>query len=118
MRASKRATLVSALALVAIGYLCRGTNSALTLAFKLSSVTSGALLGALVWSLWKKRSSALPIIAGILTSLVVMAAIARWIPDKQFAWPWYTLTGTVITLGVAALANILVGRANSTSSQE
>ena len=36
------------------------------------------------------------------TSLAAMLAIAFWIPDKQFAWPWYTLTGTIITLGVAA----------------
>ncbi|MBL69385.1 MAG: hypothetical protein CMO74_13230 [Verrucomicrobiales bacterium] len=98
LRDSKRATLAAALVLIGIGHLCQGAASALTLAFKLSSLTSGALLGALAWSLWQKKSPPPPIIAGMLVSLVLMSAIAYGVPGEQFAWPWYTLTGTIITL--------------------
>ena len=117
MRASKRATLVAAMALIVIGYLCQGAKSALTLAFKLSSLTSGPLLGALAWTVWKKQTSAPPIIAGMLASLAAMTFIAWKIPGNQFAWPWYTLTGTVITLSVAALVKATIGGMGSTSSK-
>tara|TARA_Y100000588_G_scaffold172399_1_gene186264 strand:+ start:107 stop:439 length:333 start_codon:yes stop_codon:yes gene_type:complete len=108
------ATLGAAVVLIVVGHLCQGTDSAITLAFKLSSITSGALLGAVVWSLWKKQSSSQPIIFGMVTSLIAMATIAFGVPGEKLAWPWYTLTGTLITLGVASIT----GRAISPLSNK
>ena len=114
LRSSRMATLGAAVVLIVVGHLCQGTDSAITLAFKLSSITSGALLGAVVWSLWKKQSSSQPIIFGMVTSLIAMATIAFGVPGEKLAWPWYTLTGTLITLGVASIT----GRAISPPSNK
>ena len=105
LRASKQATLVAALVLIVVGMLCQGAESALTLAFKLSGITSGALLGALVWALCNKQAASGPIITGMLSGLVVVAAIAYGVPAEKLAWPWYTAIGCGITLAVTMLAN-------------
>ncbi len=105
LRTSKQATLAAALVLIVVGMLCQGAESALTLAFKLSGITSGALLGAIVWSLCNKRAASGPIILGMLSGLAVVATIAYGVPAEKIAWPWYTAIGCGITLVVALLVN-------------
>jgi SSS family transporter len=100
LRLSKHATLFWALMLVGVAYLSRETRSVLNLAFDLSGLTSGALLGGLLLAVVWKRGRAGPVVIGMLASLAVMTLISlRFKP--LVAWPWYTLIGTSVTVLVA-----------------
>lgn len=100
LRRSKHSTLFWALMLIVVAYLSRQTRSVLHLAFDLNGLTSGALLGGLLLAVLWKRAPAAPVVAGMLASLLVMAAINLWF-KPHIAWPWYTLLGTTVAMTVA-----------------
>ena len=67
-------------------------------AFSLVGLTSGALLGGVVLSLFIKRGPAWPVVFGMIASLFGMI----WINSlKLVHWPWYTLIGFCLMLIVA-----------------
>jgi hypothetical protein len=87
----------------------------LNAAFSLRGLTSGALLGSLTLVLFWRKGPALPIIVGMIGSFLVMIWVSRfeWVISNapalvtgKIAWPWYTLIGTLITLGLAWLTRL------------
>lgn len=103
---SKVSTIAWAAALIFVAYLSRQVDFVLNAAFSLRGLTSGALLGGLLLAIFWKRGRATPVLAGMLASLLVMTAIqvlpkfpALHVPE--IFWPWYTLIGTTVMIGVS-----------------
>lgn len=115
LRFSKYSTVFWSLVLVGTAWLTREVVFVLNAAFSLRGLTSGALLGALILALFGRRVGARAAMAGMLASLIVMNLI-YWPPTlavtkdwwmrtfgAEVFWPWFTLIGTLVTLGVAWL---------------
>ena len=113
LRFSKISTVFWAAVLVGTAWLTREVTFVLNAAFSLRGLTAGALLGSLIIALFWKRLGARATMAGMTASLVVMNLIywpanvgvtkdwwMRTFGGEVF-WPWFTLIGTVVTLGVA-----------------
>jgi len=118
LRFSKYSTVVWAGALIIVAYLSREVPYVLNAAFSLRGLTSGALLGGLALVVFWKRSSPLPVCLGMIGSLLAMIWITQTECHTSFfegkiAWPWYTLIGTAITLGLAAIVSSLSGASRS-----
>ncbi|MGH7946109.1 MAG: hypothetical protein ACREH8_16740, partial [Opitutaceae bacterium] len=91
----------------------------LNAAFSLRGLTSGALLGALILAMFGRGVGPRAAMAGMMASLVVMnllywpANISLtkdwWMRTfgAEVFWPWFTLIGTVVTLGVAWLMKLI-----------
>jgi solute:Na+ symporter, SSS family len=117
LRFSKNSTVVWAGLLILVASASRHVEYVFNAAFALRGLTSGALLGGLLLVLWWKRGRAFPVMAGCLTSLVAMICLSRfeWTQatatgetvKASLAWPWFTLTGTMITVGTASLVRCL-----------
>lgn len=100
LRFSRYSTVAWALVLVGVAYASRETTYVLSTAFQLRGLTSGALLGGLILAISRVRLSARAVIASMSLSFAGMALIA-W--KTALFWPWYTLIGTLITLGSATI---------------
>lgn len=110
---SKWSTVFWAAALVFVAYLSRQVDFVLNAAFSLRGLTSGALLGGLLLAVFWRNGRPAPIVSGMLASLFVMSLIQilprmEWsrgwwlrVFGSEIFWPWYTLIGTIVTLGVA-----------------
>jgi hypothetical protein len=122
LRFSKYSTVAWAGALVLVAYLSREVAFVLNAAFSLRGLTSGALLGGLFLAVFRPAIGARPVVFGMCTSLAVMTAI-QWLPKLAWTraawqshigaevfWPWYTLTGTCVTLLAAAGARWVTRR--------
>jgi solute:Na+ symporter, SSS family len=115
LRLSKASTVLWAALLVLVAYLSRHVAFVLNAAFSLRGLTSGALLGGLLLAVFWKKGWSFPVITGMLASLAVMTLIQvlpklplthnRWINviGTEIFWPWYTLIGGVVAIGVAGL---------------
>ena len=101
LRFSQISTVFWGAALIVVASLSRERKFVLETAFSLRGLTSGALLGGLLLAVWWKRGAAVPVIAGMLCSLAVMIWLSR--PRAAFAiyFPWYTMIGCAVTVGVA-----------------
>lgn len=100
LRLSKVSTVFWGLVLALVAYLSREVQSVFNLAFTLVGLTNGAMLGGLALAVFWRRGDALSVGTGMVTSFAVMAFVnAQW--KAQLAWPWYTVLGTGITVGVA-----------------
>jgi solute:Na+ symporter, SSS family len=102
LRFSKLSTIAWAAALMLVAYLSREVVFVLNAAFSLRGLTSGALLGGLMLTLFWRRGPAAPLIAGMVASLVLMIGVSlNWFWKTPIDWPWFTLLGTIVTLAVA-----------------
>jgi Na+/proline symporter len=113
LRFSKISTVFWAAVLVGTAWLTREVTFVLNAAFSLRGLTAGALLGSLIIALFWKRLGARATMVGMTSSLVVMnliywpanvAATKDWwlrTFGAEVFWPWFTLIGTLVTLGVA-----------------
>lgn len=113
LRLSKYSTVFWSGALVFVAWLTREVQFVLNAAFSLRGLASGALLGSLLIALFWRRLGARPAMAGMLTSVVTMnlvywpatipATREWWLRTfgGEIFWPWFTLIGTTVTLGVA-----------------
>ncbi len=108
LKLSKWGILGSSVALVVIAYLSKETPLVFNLAFQLAGITSGALLGSVLFAIWEKRCYPGPIIAGMVSSFLVMVVIVILTKAGvvKLNWPWFTPIGTATTLGVAYLGKI------------
>lgn len=114
LRFSKLSTVGWAAALILVAYLSREVEFVLNTAFSLRGLTSGALLGGLILAVFWRKGSPRPVVTGMAVSLTLMTAIqvlpkldltkALWtrLIGPEIFWPWYTLIGATVTLGVAA----------------
>jgi SSS family transporter len=124
LRFSKGSTVFWAGVLIVVAYLSREVVFVLNAAFALRGLTSGALLGGLLLVVFWRQGRAAPVITGMVASLAGMTAIQllpklawsrpfwmKWVGAEVF-WPWYTLIGTLVTVGVAwAVRRIMGSRA-------
>ncbi len=116
LRFSRWSTVGWAAALVGTAWLTREVRFVLDAAFSLRGLTSGALLGGLILALFARGVGARAAMTGMITSFVVMnfiywpanlpATREWWLRTfgGEVFWPWFTLLGTLLTLGVAAVA--------------
>jgi Na+/proline symporter len=104
LRFSKRSTVFWAVVLILVAFLSRKNESVLNAAFGLRGLTSGALLGSLLLTLFWKRGSSGPVVIGMFAALAVMTVV--FLETKIF-WPWYTLIGTTVALSVACVARMI-----------
>jgi len=100
LRFSKVSTVGWAALLIVVAALTQHVESVLNAAFALRGLTSGALLGGLLLAVFWRKGRAVPVIAGMTTSLVAMVLISVFWKEKIF-WPWYTLIGTLVTVVIA-----------------
>lgn len=115
LRFSKNSTVFWAAMLVLTAWLTREVTFVLNAAFSLRGLTSGALLGGLVLALFGRGVGPRAAMAGMIASLAVMNVIywpanipalrEGWLRvfGGEVFWPWFTLIGTLTTLGTAAL---------------
>lgn len=113
LKFSKYSTVFWAAVLVGTAWLTREVTFVLNAAFSLRGLTAGALLGSLIIALFWKRLGARATMVGMTASLVVMniiywpaniPALKPWWTatfGAEVFWPWFTLIGTLVTLGVA-----------------
>lgn len=123
LKFSKRSTVVWAGLLILVAYLSREVQYVLNAAFTLRGLTSGALLGGLLLVLFWRQGPTLPVLVGTLASFLAMIGISQfeWTQiaangkpaTVQLAWPWFTLTGTLITLGTAWLVRAVMERSRA-----
>lgn len=108
MRLSRWAIILVSFVLVLIAYFSQQTPLVFNLAFTLAGLTSGALLGSVLFAIWKKRSYPGPIMAGMVTSFIAMAVIIIVVQKTNIKinWPWFTPIGTAITMIVAYLGSL------------
>jgi Na+/proline symporter len=118
LRWSKYSTVLWAGMLVLTAWLTREVTFVLNAAFSLRGLTAGALLGSLIIALFWRRLGARAAMAGMIASVTVMCLIywpanipalpglrEWWLRTfgGEVYWPWFTLIGTCVTLGVAWL---------------
>src|SRR5262249_9945066 len=116
LKFSKGSTVAWALLLILVAYASRKQPFVVNAAFSLRGLTSGALLGGLLLAVFWRKGGPAPVVAGMTASLLVMILVSQFewnnevngqmVKTKVF-WPWFTLIGTVVTLGVAWLARSL-----------
>jgi solute:Na+ symporter, SSS family len=108
---SKVSTIFWAAALIVVAYISRQVDFVLNAAFSLRGLTSGALLGGLLLAVFWKRGRAIPLLVGMIFSLLCMIAI-EVLPKlnvmKPIYWPWYTLIGCVITIVIASIIRVFL----------
>jgi Na+/proline symporter len=118
LRFSKWSTVAWAAMLIGVAYLSREVVFVLNAAFTLRGLTSGALLGGLMLAVFWKNARAAAVIAGMLTALTFMIGVSQltWSVEVvgktetgQVFWPWFTLIGTLVTLGVAWGVSLAAG---------
>jgi SSS family solute:Na+ symporter len=119
LRFSKYSSVFWAAVLVGTAWLTREVTFVLNAAFSLRGLTSGALLGGLILALFGRGVGARAAMIGMTASLLVMNVIywpanipatkEWWLSTfgGEVFWPWFTLIGTVVTLGVAWLAKVV-----------
>lgn len=104
---SKLSTVFWAVALIVVAYLSREVVFVLNAAFSLRGLTSGALLGGLFLAVFWRRGSPVPLVTGMLVSLVFMIGVSlNWFWSAKIDWPWFTLIGTFVTLAVAWITRL------------
>jgi SSS family solute:Na+ symporter len=119
LRFSKYSTVFWSAVLIFVAWLTREVEFVLNAAFSLRGLTSGALLGGLILALFWRRVGVRAAVAGMVVSVLVMnllywppkiPAVADWWTRTfggEVFWPWFTLIGASVTLGVAALVRPL-----------
>jgi len=127
LRFSRYSTIVWAAGLGIVAYLSREVTFVLNAAFSLRGLTSGALLGGLCLAVFWKKGRATPVVVGMGCAVVTMAAIQllphysgtheMWTKrvGGEIFWPWFTLIGALVTLGVAFLLRPFLGRPETTT---
>jgi SSS family transporter len=124
LKFSKYSTVLWAVALIGVAYWTRQVPFVLNAAFSLRGLTSGALLGGLIMAVFWRKSGAVPVVVGMLTSLAVMIGVSQFAWTRadggtaKIFWPWYTLIGTIVTLGTGWLTRTLLGLESGTVKEQ
>ncbi len=119
LRISKYSTIAWAAVLGVVAFASQGVEFILNWAFSLNGLTSGAMLGGVLLAIFARRTRPGAVMTGMLFSLAAMIALSQFswttevggekVTHKVF-WPWFTLIGTLFTLGVAGLIHRLAPR--------
>jgi SSS family transporter len=130
LRFSRNSTVFWAAALIGVAWLTRQVPFVLNAAMEVRGLTSGALLGSLLLAVFWRHLGARAAVAGMIAALVVMNLL-YWPPrleatkawyeatfGKGVFWPWFTLIGTAVTLGVAWATSLLVAKPRSSEAND
>jgi solute:Na+ symporter, SSS family len=115
LRLSRNSTVFWGGVLVIVALWTREAISVLQAAFSLVGLTSGAMLGALMLALWRGRGGSAGVVLGMLVSFLTMTLLFVY-AREAVAWPWFTLIGVTITVGVATLYRALFERRGADES--
>jgi SSS family solute:Na+ symporter len=113
LKFSKYSTVGWAVILILVAYLSKHVEYVLNTAFSLRGLTSGALLGSLALVVFWKKGPVVAIFVGMIGSLGAMIYVSQvklTSPDGSkggIAWPWFTLIGTIVCVGLATLTRYL-----------
>src|SRR5262245_53381677 len=122
LRFSRNSTIFWAAALIGVAWLTRQVPFVLNAAMEVRGLTSGALLGSLLVAIFWRKLGARAAVAGMAAALIVMNllywpprldAMKAWYEAtfvKGVFWPWFTLIGTVVTLGVGWATSLLIAK--------
>lgn len=111
-RFSKGSMVFWCAVLVAVAFASRQAPFVYNLAFTLTGLTSGAMLGGVLLAVFWRGGGALPVMAGMAASVLVMIGLSQisWTVEvagtpetRKIFWPWFTLFGTTVTVAVAWL---------------
>lgn len=102
LAASRICVPIFAALLVGIAYLCKGEESVLWLAFKLTGYTYGAMLGVFLAGILTRRGNSLGNIIAMTSSVGMLLAI-RLLLFPSLNWQFFVIIGTLWTFGVAIL---------------
>lgn len=111
LRMSRVFTLIWGAILVAVSMLARNWGSVLQAGLTIQSITMGSILGIFLLGMTSGRAKQKAALTGMITGLAAMLLVhySGW-----FAWTWYTLIGTSVTVGVG----LLVSRVGSAAKSE
>ncbi len=111
LKFSRVSTLVWAVLLIGVAWWTKSQPTVLNVAFNLSGLTAGGLLGGLVLSLLfrGKQRPAWPLMIGMILSLIVVFCVKTYAGDL-IAWPWFTLIGLVTTMLVCMGGMLVSGQ--------
>ncbi|MBN2375431.1 MAG: sodium:solute symporter [Sedimentisphaerales bacterium] len=100
MTLSKSTTVVWAVLIMAIALLCKQATLIFNLAFELAGLTSGPLLGAMLFAIIVKKAKWQPVITGMVFSFFCMLTILLLNKYEIYSihWPWLTLIGTIAAM--------------------
>ncbi len=96
LKVSHVVTIIAGIAQIAIGYALRHqSGSALSTALGVASLINGPILGVFLLGT-AKRGGPLAALVGMTAGLAVVLFVRFGTP---IAWPWYTVIGSLVTLG-------------------
>lgn len=107
LKMARLATIAWGVILFGIGYLARGVPSVLEAGLGIASILYGALLGVFLLGVLTKTVTEKAAMAGMTAGVLINLYVRFATP---IAWTWYVLIGTAITMSVALLAQLLIGR--------
>lgn len=100
LNVSRVITVIAGMAQIAVGVAMQHTaRSALNTVLSIASLINGPILGVFLLGATKRGGRAAAL-AGMLSGLAVVLYVAF---ATKVAWPWYTLVGSMTTLGVGSI---------------
>jgi len=114
LKLSRWLTAIWGIVLIVIALLAQNVQSVFTAGLTIASLVYGPMLGAFLLGVLTKRANQAGVIAGMLTSIVVMLTLKSAdllgytnVPLHDLAWTWFVLAGTAICLVVGYSVSIL-----------
>jgi solute:Na+ symporter, SSS family len=105
LRLSRRIAVFWAFVLLATAAIFIQTPTAVVeLALSIASYTYGGLLGLFALSLLSRPVRSVAAMAGFFGGIAANGLLILFTP---LAWTWYTLTGTILTIGIAMFLQVL-----------
>ena len=109
---SRRFTLVFAVLQMAVGIAGQWlAESVVAAVLAIAGFTTGILLGVFLLGMASTRVDERGALTGLVGGLAGMTAIHAFTP---LAWPWYALTGALLTAGIGWLASAIAPSARPT----
>lgn len=110
---SRASVVLAGVALTIVAFVCSAAgNNLISLAFTLSSIPGGPMLGAFVFAFYKRKGHFLPVIIGIVVSFFFMI-IMNLVLIKQgyiwsINWPWHAMIGAGVCFAFSWAADLLI----------
>jgi SSS family solute:Na+ symporter len=112
LNVSKLVTVIAGIVQIAVGIaMVQTARSALSVVLSIASLINGPILGVFFLGA-TRRATSRGALAGMIAGLAVVAALAF---RTTVAWPWFTVAGSLTTLGVGLLASSVDPRQSRTA---
>ena len=108
MKVAGLLTVIVGIVQIAIAVSLRNANSsALGMALSVASLINGPILGVFLVGAFLKGAREVHALIGMLASIAVMLYVLL---GTKIAWPWYALLGSTVTVSVAFVATLIIGK--------